>query len=89
MADISSNDMRKRTADEIRASPCDKPGVLAKRGKTAPSQLDLDAPVDPKNYMGIPFGPVPGTFYGDSLADTNSPTLAKIMKSLGIRANPH
>jgi hypothetical protein len=41
---------RKSKADEIRESACDKPGVLAKRGKPALPKLDLTAKQDRDAY---------------------------------------
>jgi hypothetical protein len=76
-------DPRKRKADEIRASPSDQPGVLAKRGKPALAALDLNAPSDRKYYAGIPFGPVPATTSGWSLDFTTPRKLAKIAQTLG------
>jgi hypothetical protein len=81
--------MRKRKADELRENPCDKPGVLAKRGKSAPSELDLNAPGDPKYFIGIPFWPVPGTSPGFSLTQTDPSTLAKIMESMSKVQHAH
>ena len=76
-------DPRKRKADEIRASPSDQPGVLAKRGKPALAALDLNAPSDLKYYAGILFGPVPATTPGWSLEFTTPRKLAKMMQTLG------
>ena len=73
---------RKRAADEIRDSPCDKPGVLAKRGKPALPEIDLHAPEDPKFLAGVRFNILTVTSPGFSLEFTDTPTLAKIMKTL-------
>jgi hypothetical protein len=44
-------------ADEIRESACDKPGVLAKRGKPALPELDLRAKQDRDAYYRDVQGP--------------------------------
>lgn len=68
---------RKRKSDEIQASPCDKPGVMAKRGKAMLPALDLDAPTEP-SYD--PPGPGLTTLVGDNdLSGMPSPVMNTIL----------